>query len=81
MFITCRLAIPANTRLSCKDLQGTSTLAYYKNSKLTAVKFFMTFGPGVILTIQLGVDPIEGLPLFCLQGIDYARDICPNRSS
>jgi hypothetical protein len=40
------LALPTNIRLGCRALPGTSTLAFYKNLNITAVKLFITMGPG-----------------------------------
>ncbi len=36
------LALPTNNRLGWKDLPEANTLPYYENSKLTAVKSFIT---------------------------------------
>jgi hypothetical protein len=36
--------LTTNIRLGWKGLPGTSTLAYYKHSKITTVKSFITFG-------------------------------------
>ncbi len=41
------LALHTNTRLGWKSLQGTNALAYYENSKLTAVKSIITSASGV----------------------------------
>ncbi len=38
------LALLTNTRLGWKGLRGTNTLAYYKHSKLTAVKSYISLG-------------------------------------
>jgi len=40
------LALPTNNRLGRKDLPEASTLGYYENSKLTAVKSFITLAAG-----------------------------------
>ncbi len=38
------LALPAKIMLGWKDLPGTNTLVYYKNSKITDMKSFITLG-------------------------------------
>jgi hypothetical protein len=40
-------ALPIDNRLGWKGLPGTNTLAYYENSKIMAVKSFITLAPGV----------------------------------
>jgi len=40
------LALATNNILGWKGLPGTETLAYYKNSYITDVKFYTTLGPG-----------------------------------
>jgi hypothetical protein len=40
------LSINANIKLCWKNLPGTNTLAYYRHSKITSVKSFITLGPG-----------------------------------
>jgi hypothetical protein len=40
------LAIPANIRSGWKSLLGANTLAYYEQSSITALKSFLTLGPG-----------------------------------
>jgi hypothetical protein len=40
------LALPTYIRLGWKSLPETSTLAYYENSQITAVKSFITLAPG-----------------------------------
>ncbi len=45
------LALPAKTILSLKDLQGTNTLAYYKNLQITPVKSFLTLSLGLTLAL------------------------------
>jgi hypothetical protein len=41
------LALPTNISLGGKGLTGTNTLAYYGHELITAVKSFMTLGPGL----------------------------------
>jgi hypothetical protein len=40
------LALPSNNRLGWKGLPVTNTLAFYENSKITAIKRLITLGPG-----------------------------------
>jgi hypothetical protein len=40
------LTFPTNIRLGWKGLQGTKTLAYYKQEYITPVKSFVEFTPG-----------------------------------
>ncbi len=42
------LALPPNIRLALKGQPGTDTLANYQHSQVTAVKRFVTFGPGCL---------------------------------
>jgi hypothetical protein len=39
------LDLPTNIRLGWKSVPGTDTLAYYEDSKITAVKSFITLTP------------------------------------
>ncbi len=45
------LAFPTKMALSWKGLPGTTTLAHYEKSYITAVKSFITFAPGVSVII------------------------------
>jgi hypothetical protein len=42
------LDLPTNIRSAWKRQPGTDTLAYYKHSQVTAIKRFVTFGPGCL---------------------------------
>jgi hypothetical protein len=46
------LALPKNYRQAWKGLPGANTLAYYENSLLTHVKYFIILAPGTF-TIKL----------------------------
>jgi hypothetical protein len=39
-----------NIRLGWKLLPRTNTIAYYKHSKISEVKSFITLGPGLVMT-------------------------------
>jgi hypothetical protein len=43
-------ALPTNIRLGWKGWPVTKTLAYYEHLYIMAVKSFITFGPGLILS-------------------------------
>ncbi len=40
------LALLTNTKLDCKSLTGTNTLAYYEHSEIKDVKSFIAFDSG-----------------------------------
>jgi hypothetical protein len=54
-------ALPAIIRLGRKGLPGTNPLAYYKNSKIMAVKHFIGLAP-VVCTAKLSTDANNSLP-------------------
>ncbi len=46
------LSLPTNISLGCKSFTVKNTLAYYENYEITAVKGFITSGPGLIFEIN-----------------------------
>jgi hypothetical protein len=44
----CFTLVGSDLLLDCTEFSEANTLAYYEHSKITVVKSFITFGPGVV---------------------------------